>query len=148
MTSRINASYLSSFQLNPKDFFAGQPPANIRYDFTYRPRIRPFSSSEITIFGGYTFRQFQAPRVIPVQDLIDAEPGDDLFTDQSDFDILPPPDGYFLVDLSWTSNIKRFGFQFQVKNVFNTRYRNYTDRMRYFADDLGRNAIVGLSYQL
>ncbi|MEQ9300737.1 MAG: TonB-dependent receptor [Cyclobacteriaceae bacterium] len=148
MASRINASYLSSFQLDSKDFFAGQPPANIRYDFTYRPTIRPFSTSEVTLFVGYTFRQFQAPKVITVQELIDANPGDDLFTDQSDFDILPPPDGYFLVNLTWTSNIKRFGMQFQVKNFFNTRYRNYTDRLRYFADDLGRNFVLGLSYQL
>jgi iron complex outermembrane receptor protein len=31
-----------------------------------------------------------------------------------------------------------------VSNVFNTNYRNYLNRVRFYADDLGRNFSINL----
>ena len=33
-----------------------------------------------------------------------------------------------------------------VDNLLNTSYREYTNRMKYYADDLGRNFTVGVKY--
>ncbi len=53
-----------------------------------------------------------------------------------------PTAGYILFDLvgSTTYTIKKqpIVFTLTVNNIFNTRYRDYLSRYRYFADDLGR----------
>ena len=150
LKSSVNASYLWSKQVDRSDSFVGQPPANIDYKLAYLPDIKFFGSSEFRLNFNYTFRQFQTPRTIEVQDLLNAQGlGINLFNDNApNFDIQDAPPGYFLTNLSWTSSIKQFEFNFQVKNLFNKAYRNYTDRIRYFADDLGRNYILTLSYRL
>ena len=98
--------------------------------------------------AAYTFEPFQHPRVISVDGFLNALKLDlNRFTKEAaDFDMIPPPSGYFLVDLGWTVTIKVLEFQIQVKNLFNTSYRNYTDRLRYFSDGLGRNIILGVGW--
>lgn len=64
-------------------------------------------------------------------------------------DFLLPPDAYSLFHLrsSFEYQVKsnRLRFTLGVENIFNTRYRNYLNRQRYYADELGRNIVVGLS---
>lgn len=58
-------------------------------------------------------------------------------------DISSPPPGYHL--LHFTSGIqKSFGktvasLSFSVNNIFNTAYRDYLNRQRFYTDDIGRN---------
>lgn len=64
-------------------------------------------------------------------------------------DFIAPPDGYQLLgfaastDFHWKK--KRITAHLEFNNLLNTRYRDYLNRQRYFADDLGFNAIFGLS---
>lgn len=59
-------------------------------------------------------------------------------------DISTPPDGYHLLhfrgsfDQSLGKSVN-LTVGLQVNNIFNTAYRNYLNRLRFFADDLGRN---------
>lgn len=149
LSSHINASYLWSKQIDNNDFFAEQPPAKIGYDLEYRPSISFLGQSTLRLSGNYTLRQFQHPRIISVDEFINAYQNDlDRFAnDASDFDILAPPPAWFMLDASMKTNWKKVGIQFQVKNVLNTRFRSYTDRLRYFADGLGRNFIISLGYK-
>ena len=64
------------------------------------------------------------------------------------FDFIAPPLGYFLLDLGAEYRIKRFTFYVKAQNVLNTSYRQYTDRLRYFADDIGRNIHLSLKYNI
>lgn len=148
-TSNIKGSYLWSKQLNTDDFFVGQPPANLSYDFSFTPEWKGMSNTRFMLQLNYTFEQFQHPRILSVDEFINAYQTDlDLFVENAaDFDILAPPPGYFLANASWESSWKQLKWRFQVKNIFNVSYRNYTDRLRYFADDLGRNFILTLTYQ-
>lgn len=63
-------------------------------------------------------------------------------------DLLPPPDAYFLADIAFETQINlgshRLKFFAGMDNIFNSKYRNYLNRLRYFADDQGRNIVVGL----
>lgn len=58
-------------------------------------------------------------------------------------DYKTPPPSYQLVNLQAASTIhlgdQRVTFGVSVRNLFNTRYRDYLNSMRYFVDEMGRN---------
>jgi iron complex outermembrane receptor protein len=65
-------------------------------------------------------------------------------------DFLPPPDGYFLLGLQAGANV-HFGhssllLNLRIDNALNTVYRDYLNRQRYFADDLGINVSLRVGY--
>ena len=116
-----------------------------------------FSSSKlmqpfIGIDAMFVAEQKNAPRVVTISEIIDAVDSDDLFDeDQSVFDILPPPPAYVLFKLNGgfslpLSNDRQMDFFLTVDNLFNTSYRNYLNRFRYFADDMGTNVSLRINY--
>ncbi len=58
-------------------------------------------------------------------------------------DVSTPPSAYHLLNFksgaSFAFNNTNFHINFSVGNLLNTRYRDYLNRLRYFADELGRN---------
>ncbi|WCO03292.1 TonB-dependent receptor [Psychroserpens ponticola] len=64
-------------------------------------------------------------------------------------DISTPPTAYnlfhFYSDAIFNLTDKtKLNIAFAINNLFNTSYRNYLNRLRYFADDLGRNITLQL----
>jgi iron complex outermembrane receptor protein len=63
-------------------------------------------------------------------------------------DFVLPPNAYNLVGvkISGSTQIKKMKTHFfvNVDNVFNVKYRDYLNRQRYFADDIGTNIVLGL----
>lgn len=150
LTSTLQGSYLWAKNPSRNENFVGLPPANVRYRLTHRlPAFGLLDESSWNVGIRYTFRQFQAPRTIPLPVLLRAEQAEaPLFgNDDSTFDILAPPPGYWLVNLAWSGHIKAFRIGLQVHNLLNQRYRSYTNRLRYFADETGRNVIVSAKYE-
>lgn len=68
-----------------------------------------------------------------------------------DQDFVPPPEAYFLLGLEAATNRKvgnnTLQISLRVDNMLNTVYRDYLNRQRYFADDLGINFQVRLGYK-
>ena len=67
-------------------------------------------------------------------------------------DFLPPPPAYSLWNLTAgfalpVSAHHQIDVGFTVTNLFNTVYRDYLNRFRYYADDPGRNASVRLKWK-
>ncbi len=63
-------------------------------------------------------------------------------------DLSTPPKGYSLWNLQLGLQLsKGFSTGLTINNVFNTAYRNYLNRMRYFTDDAGRTIIINFKYQ-
>ncbi len=64
-------------------------------------------------------------------------------------DFVDPPGGYQLVDLYYGVVIpigsNSIRTQIGAHNLFNTKYRDYLSRYRYFIDDLGRNITLRIS---
>ena len=150
LSSTLKGSYLWAKQLDPTDFFAGLPPPNLSYEVAFTPKQQWLKNSSFKFFVNYTFEQRQHPRIFTVQEFLNAFQNDELnrfADDASDFDILAPPPAFLLANFSYQSSWKQLSWRFQVKNIFNTSYRNYTDRLRYFADDLGRNFVLSLGYK-
>ena len=98
----------------------------------------------------YVARQGRAPRVITPGELKDASDQNvDLFAnDNRIFDFQAAPADYTLVNLSTGFSINREKARYDVRlsaeNLFNKSYREYTNRFRYYADDLGRNFMISL----
>ncbi len=88
-------------------------------------------------------RQHRAPEVIEDIENIPSE-------QIEPFDFAAAPAGYALLNLSFGSTVpfkkSAFTWSFEVENIFNTAYRDYMNRYRYFADDMGRNFTLRLSY--
>jgi len=67
-----------------------------------------------------------------------------------DTDFAPPPEGYWLLHAGVGGTLpfgeNRFSMQLSVRNLLNTRYRSYLNRLRYYADEVGRNVELRLKY--
>ena len=65
-------------------------------------------------------------------------------------DFLDPPAAYFLLGLQGQI-VRKIGeqelrFSLRINNLFNERYRDYLNRLRYFADEAGRDVQVGVRW--
>lgn len=89
-----------------------------------------FSEPRIALSGQYVWEQTR---------LLDSQ------------DFLTPPPAYFLLNLNlsaeknWSKGTLHLNFQ--VKNLLNTTYRDYLNRLRYYADEEGRNVKLNLRYE-
>ncbi|MGB5356549.1 MAG: TonB-dependent receptor [Eudoraea sp.] len=64
-------------------------------------------------------------------------------------DVSTPPPAYHLFNFDATMDFKMnskstLGLGFTISNLLNTSYRNYLNRFRFYADDLGRNFLLTL----
>ena len=100
--------------------------ASVNYSFS---DMRSWKNNFLSLNGNYTFKQWR-------------------ITEDQDF--LPPPDAYFLLGLSAGTSLQfkdsSLKFSFNIENLLNQKYRDYLNRLRYFADDLGINISLGVNY--
>ncbi len=65
-------------------------------------------------------------------------------------DYVLPPDAFTLVNMKAGTTLEldesRIDFIFTVENLLNTKYRDYLNRLRYFADEPGINFRLGINY--
>ncbi len=120
-------SYLKGHNLAEDIPLINMPSNNLRASLRYtKEQLGVFKNLTFEIHQQYVFKQ------------------DHLLPDQ---DYAPPPDAYNLIGLKLAAdnNFKscRLSSYIKVDNLFNVSYRDYMNRMRYFADDLGRNIVIG-----
>ncbi len=63
-------------------------------------------------------------------------------------DYAAPPKGYDLVEVNWGIKYHKFDFGIRISNAFNTSYRDYLNRFRYYTDDQGRNISIRANYRI
>ena len=99
------------------------PPLNVQNNLAYEvAQWRNWRNVNLSVMHRYTAQQ------------LNCDPS---------LDLIAPPQSYHLFDLHLGATIKGANFKpkFRVgiENIFNTSYRDYLNRQRYFADALGRN---------
>jgi iron complex outermembrane receptor protein len=116
------------------------PPVNTKNEIVYQNP--EFKNLRLALQSEYVFRQNEFPNnnfevFIPETETTEI------------VDVSTPPDAYHL--LSFNSSIDFKASQkstvtvgFGITNLLNTSYRNYLNRLRYYADDLGRNFSLNL----
>lgn len=71
-------------------------------------------------------------------------------TQEPDFDFAPAPKGYNLWDVTMSTNLplgkSKFNAGLAVTNVFDTAYKEYMNRFRYFSHEMGRNITLRIKY--
>ena len=148
---QLKATYLYASDLTNQDRFlfipANRTEAVVHYEKVGNKSNHKFF---IETKAKYVFRQFRAPRVIPPDTFINAYNSgtDPLQGNDRNFDFVSAPSGYFLLGVSAgytiTSNQLKYDFRIGAENLLNKSYRDYTNRFRYYADDLGRNILISL----
>jgi len=116
------------------------PPVNTTNRITYTKE--KWHNLKVSVESYYAFRQNEFP-----------DTNFEIFIVETDSNVLvdvsTPPDAYHLINLrgqlDFTVNNKStLQVALAVTNLFDTSYRNYLNRQRFFADDLGRNVSLQL----
>jgi iron complex outermembrane recepter protein len=127
-------------------------PSN-RYEVALRyesPRFFKLHDFFVDMRIKFTDQQHRAPRTITIRSFNDAlENGSDpLQGSTSNFDFMEAPAAYWLCQLAVGVSVPtekvRYDFRLAAENIFNTTYREYTNRFRYYADDLGSNLLLSV----
>lgn len=100
-----------------------------------------FRNTVVRIENQTFLRQNRFPvRIVPVEIIENGQ------IEQKSIDLTTPPKGYSLWNVSAGINItKNLRADLGATNLFNTTYREYLNRLRYFADAMGRNWYFGLN---
>lgn len=125
-------------------------PANrLQSGLTYKFSDGRLQEPFISVSADFVDRQRNAPRVVSISEIRASDT--DLFaTDQSIFDFLEVPEGYVNLNVSGGFKTSMFDNELNVfvsvENLLNNSYRDYLNRFRYYADDLGRNISLKINY--
>lgn len=124
----FRSNVLFARDLTHGKFLVGIPPVRLQGEIDVPLIDNSRKSIHWIIEAMYTFRQ---NRVLDADDYVAAPPA------------------YFLMNSDINGSFhwmkKLLNYQVGVSNIFNARYRDYLNRNRYFADELGRNLFIKLS---
>jgi iron complex outermembrane receptor protein len=147
--SDLRFTLLHATDVKNSERFVGMPANRIAYALAYnKTRFGRFSNFKAGLEPSYTFKQFMAPPVITPAQII-ASDGDDteiFATAKNGFDFMAATEGYFLLHFTSSVELGKFSYGLEVRNLLNTTYRDYTNRLRYFADEPGINFILSAKY--
>ncbi len=110
-----------------------------------------------SLFGSLIYRAKNPIRILPNVKMVDLEfeinnrlvlRQDNLLPDQ---DFVSPPPTYNLLGIKVSTKIissySKIRCYVKAVNLFNIEYRDYLNRQRYFADDLGLSLVFGVNYK-
>lgn len=136
--AELKASYIYAKDTKNDQPFVGIPPFNIQVILTKKISLFSFR-----INPEWTAKQTNSPSVINPSEFETSNP---VFEENDIFDFLGAPTSFFLLNAEITYERNDLTMKLRAGNLLNTRYRNYTDNLRYFADDIGINIGVFASY--
>jgi iron complex outermembrane receptor protein len=138
-------SYLYARDKANRDYFLYIPANRLNAGITYHTDpLTLLDHLEAFLKGEYVFKQTNAPKYVDPGNLEEVSEQDE------NFDFIPAPNGYFLLEAGFSLTKrwdKNFGeLRISSTNLLNSQYRNYTNRLKYYADDTGRNIKMGIIY--
>jgi len=121
---RSELALLRARNLGADEDLIGMPADRMRHTLIWN---HANSGTEAEIGIQYVWKQYRVP---------------------ADVDYLAPPDGYALVQIGAGTTLIRdkLDVHMMVRNLLNASYREYLNRLRYYADDAGRSIELRLHY--
>lgn len=151
LTANPRISLLKARDVVNDSYFLFIPSNRVSLDLRYeRPQLKGLHHPYLETGLQFVSKQHNAPRVVTVREIKEAKENDiDPFADDdSIFDFMAAPDAYFLLRVSTGFSVKRekvqYDFRLSAENLLNQQYREYTNRFRYYADDIGRNVMLSI----
>ena len=136
------ASLVRAFNLNSNDFLILTPADRFDAQLRYEPAHA--KSSFLQLGGMLVRQQTRVPSGPEANPKPSAEYTSTLTLINGDYK--DPPPGYFLLQASLGKTFKAGKQPWEVSlsgdNLLNKAYRNYLNRFRYFADEMGRNIVL------
>ncbi|MFH6602467.1 TonB-dependent receptor [Maribacter algicola] len=133
-------SFVKGYDRSQKEALIDIPPVNTKNGLVYHNR--DFNNIWLQLQSEYVFRQNEYPNnnfevFIPETETFEI------------VDVSTPPSAYHLLNFNSSidfdiSQKSTLTLGLEVTNIFNTSYRNYLNRLRFYADDLGRNLLLHL----
>jgi iron complex outermembrane receptor protein len=128
--SKARTSILNAYNLSIDDYLIFMPANRIETGLYYEKETKSvFKKISTGISGLYVARQKNTP---------------------ANSDYLAPPSDYFLLNLEANTAFSIYKTKLlvsvSVNNLFNTSYRDYLNRFRYYVDELGRNITLRIKY--
>lgn len=153
LSTRAKISLLAATDVSNDYYFIYMPSNRMDVMMRYEHPLRGVLANGFIEIGlNYVAKQNRAPRVVSVEEIDEAkDQGINLFeNDARMFDFVEAPDAYLLTYATLGSTIKLGGKKLDLRitcdNLLNERYREYTNRLRYFSDEVGRNISFNLKY--
>ncbi len=137
-----HASYIYGDDLTGDQPLIDMPPAQFTNRLTwYQLGLKNFSAfvSNQTVLAQNRF---------PDNDYIVTVPADNGQFEDALVRISQPPSAFSLWDVGVDYAFAKAKLALTVSNVFNTRYRNYLNRQRFYADEIGTNIQLQFIYNL
>jgi iron complex outermembrane receptor protein len=138
-----NFSYVNGEDLSRNRPLIYMPPANWRNTLSYE--IEKLNDLKFTLTSQLVFEQKRFPDDDFVTPILNAETGD---FQETEVQISQPPEAYHLMnfraELPVELNFANLKIALNVNNIFNTSYRSYLNRQRFYADEIGRNVMLQL----
>lgn len=134
-------SFVKGYDVSNNDEpLINMPPINTKNEIVYQNK--KINNLRLGLQSEYVFEQNEYP-----------DNNFEVYIPQTEtyeiVDISTPPNAYHLLNFNSSIDIKAtknsiLTVGLNITNVLNTSYRNYLNRMRYYADDLGRNFLLNL----
>ena len=135
-------SLIKGYLKNNNEPIINLPPANFKNYISYQ--FFNLNNLNISLESEYVFRQNEFPNnnfdvYIPTEETFEL------------LDTSTPPNAYHLVNFNSSMEFilnrgNKLKLNFKVRNFFDTIYKDYLNRLRYFTHDLGRNFILSAKY--
>jgi len=128
LLTELNYSFIRGNEIDNGIALINLPSNSILSTTSYQiPEVKSLKNVELQMIHKYVFEQRN-------------------ISEEQDF--VAPPEGYYLLGFRISAEKQLKGIRLEthlgVENALNTEYRDYLNRQRYFADELGRNYTVGL----
>lgn len=140
----LGLAYVYGRDVTANDCLIDMPPLNLSN------RLK-FSKKE---WNGF-FMELQSEWVFTQKNFPNNNFGTQIIVDGSfqtgEVDVSTPPPGYYLLNFYTEKEFNLFKkvqtrMAFTVQNILNTNYRDYLNRQRFYADDLGRNIQIQFKF--
>jgi len=123
------AAVLRAFNQQTKNWLIGMPADRLENGLTFElPKLKSLQEAYLGISIGNVFTQTRVP---------------------ANSDYTNPPAGYTLLNVQTGIKIpianQKIAVDFEINNLLNTTYRDYLNRFRYFADEMGRNYSIKIN---
>ncbi len=133
---------------HPSDYIIYIPANRYEFGARYRlPELRHLKNFYVEPRLKFIDKQRRAPAYLPLTEAIELQKE---HKPMPDFDFAPAPGSYFLLSMfaGITAPFEDSSLDLRVgvTNALNEKYRDYSNRMRYFADEIGRNFTVAVKY--